>query len=242
MFARRIILSGAAALLGAAAFGQSAPAPAAPLVYYAGQGARLTMDRDRQGGNPFASALVEVLKQPGLKLGKFGDALATANYRHSDGWQNAQLPKRVGNPDWRVTGAAAGERRIALVLINSDYSGSELLSLPGAAFDAKRVPKALEAAGFAVTLVHNATPEAAREALARFTEASAAADAAAVYVGGHGVQHGRKVYAIMPSYPQRSSRFLATHAISLDDVAAKLKARAANLILYASCRDDPFDD
>ena len=41
-------------------------------------------------------------------------------------------------------------------------------------------------------------------------------------------------------YPERDSKWLPTHAISLDEIGTAGRARQANLVLYASCRDDPF--
>ena len=206
-------------------------------MFYAGQAGRLTQDRDRQGGNPFASAVVEVLERKPESLQDFTQKLAMANLRHSGGWQQLQFPKTL--PKWNV--GATGEKRVALVLINSDYSKSPgVYSLPGAAFDAKRIPEALRKAGFETTLVLDVNAEAAREKLAEFAKLSEGAEASVIYVGGHGVQHKRIVYWMMGDYPEQNSKWLGTHAISLDEIGRAGHAREVNLVLYASCRDDPF--
>jgi hypothetical protein len=242
MIRRLVLLSllGFAASLGGAVSGQSAPAaPAKPLFYYAGQAGRLTEDRDHLGGNPFASALVEVLKAPKLSLQEFGERLAFENQKRSGGWHLAQLPKTRELPAWKVT-PSAGEKRIALVLINANYANKDVASLPGARFDARRVPAALQAAGFETQLVFNAEGDAIRQALADFSARSADADAALVYFGGHGLQRGRTVWWMFADYPERDPQWLPTHALAIGEVGAALRARAANLVLYASCRDDPF--
>ena len=123
----------------------SAPSAPAPLIYYAGQAGRLTSDRDAAGGNPFATALVEVLKIRPLTLKKFTEKLAYANAIHSRGWQQMDYPFALPDPKRRLD---KGDNRVALVLINADYSKSDAYSLPGARFDAKRVPAALIEAGF----------------------------------------------------------------------------------------------
>jgi opacity protein-like surface antigen len=238
---RRLVLSMLAAAAFSSASAQTAPeapsAAPAPLVYYAGQAGRLTQDRDRLGGNPFASALVEVLKKQPATLSDFTALLAASNARHSGGWQQLQFPKRL--PVWKLN--AAGEKRIALVLINSDYSKSAgVYSLPGAAFDARRVPQALSDAGFEVTLVLDATAEGARMALSDFAARSTGADASLIYIGGHGMQHRRTVYWMMGDYPGRDPQWLPTHALSVEEIGKAGKAKAVNLVLYASCRDDPF--
>lgn len=235
---RRAFISALAASTAAPALAQTVPAAAAPLFYYAGQAGRLTSDRDRLGGNPFASALCEVLPDLPLSLETFGSRMALANSLHSRGWQNIQMPRKLPDPKLKL--GAGAQRRVALVLINADYSASDAYSLPGARFDAKRVPSALQAAGFETTLALDAGADGAREAMAAFASQSAAADVSLVYVGGHGLQRKRTVYWMMGDYPERDPKWLATHAIALDEIGGSGHARAANLVLYASCRDDPF--
>ncbi len=235
---RRAFITTLAATAVAPALAQTAPASAAPLVYYAGQAGRLTSDRDRLGGNPFASALCEVLPELPLTLETFGGRMALANSLHSRGWQNIQMPRKLPDPSLRL--GREGQTRRALVLINADYSRSDAYSLPGARFDAQRVPQALQAAGFETTLALDAGLDGARAAMATFAAQSQTDDVSLIYVGGHGLQRKRTVYWMMGDYPERDSKWLATHAISLDEIGASGRARQANLVLYASCRDDPF--
>ncbi len=235
---RRAFIAALGASAAAPALAQTAPAAPAPLFYYAGQAGRLTSDRDRQGGNPFASALCEVLPELPLTLEAFGGRMALANSLHSRGWQNIQMPRKLPDPKLKL--GRADQSRRALVLINADYSKSDAYSLPGARFDARRVPDALQAAGFETTLALDAGVEGARAAMAAFAAQSADADVSLVYVGGHGLQRKRTVYWMMGDYPGRDSKWLATHAISLDEIGTAGRARQANLVLYASCRDDPF--
>jgi hypothetical protein len=231
-----LAIAAVAAVAGLSA-AQTAPPPPAPLMYYAGQAGRLTQDRDELGGNPFASAVVEILKQQPATLADFTAMLAASNARHSGGWQQLQFPKKL--PRWRMDGSNG--KRVALVLINADYSKSNgVYSLPGAAFDAKRVPKALIDAGFETMVVVDADVETARKAMAEFAVKSIDADGALIYVGGHGIQHKRVVYWMMGDYPEQDEKWLPTHAFSLDDIAKAARARSVNLVLYASCRDDPF--
>lgn len=238
---RRAFLAGLAATPTGAAFAQSSAQPAIhsppPLVFHAGQPGRLTSDRDRQGGNPFASALVDVLKVTPLTVESFAGRMAAANARYSGGWQQIDQPRRLPEPQRRID---AEGRRAALVLVNADYSRSDAYSLPGAAFDARRVPEVLTAAGYETTLVLDHDAAGARAALAAFGQETETAASAIIYVGGHGVQRGRSVYWMMGDYPARDAKWLATHAISLDEIARAACARTLNLVLYASCRDDPF--
>src|SRR5689334_24197986 len=112
---RRLFLSMLAAAALGSASAQTAPEAISPspLMYYAGQPGRLTQDRDRLGGNPFASALVEVLKGKPTTLEDFTARLSASNARHSGGWQQLQFPKKI--PFWKMDAASPG-RRVALVL------------------------------------------------------------------------------------------------------------------------------
>ncbi|HEV7690897.1 MAG TPA: caspase family protein [Hyphomonadaceae bacterium] len=236
MIRRFLISLLAAAAVASVVEAQSAPATSGPLIYYAGQPGRLTQDRDRLGGNPFASALVDVLQKKPATLSDFTAALAASNARHSGGWQQLQFPKKL--PHWKMD---IPEKRVALVLINADYSKTPgVYSLPGAAFDARRVPDALREAGFEVTLVLDKTAGEARKALEDFSNTSTTADESLIYIGGHGMQHKRVVYWMMGDYPDRDAKWLPTHAISVDEIGKAGKAKGVNLVLYASCRDDPF--
>lgn len=233
---RRGFIAGLAAASAGSAFAQTSAPPQA-LIYYAGQAGRLTSDRDAAGGNPFATALVEVIQQKPLTLKRFTERMATANQIHSRGWQMMDYPRTLPNPKVRLDKGAA---RVALVLVNADYSRSDAYSLPGAKFDAKRVPEALVAAGFKTTLVLDTNVVAAREALETFAKVSGDADEALIYIGGHGAQRSRDVYWLMGDFPGQDAKWLGDHAITVAEIATSAKARDLNLVLYASCRDNPF--
>lgn len=237
---RRSFLSLLGAALVAPAVAQTMPQPPAPpLVYYGGLPARLTMDRDDRGGNPLASALIDVLREAPLTLADFGPRLAAATSRHAGGWQLMEAPRKLPDPGWTLT-TGPGQTRVALLLINSRYTAPNVESLPGARFDATRLPAALEAAGFRATLLLDAADDAVRRALKDFALRSAGADASLVFLGGHGVQHKRVVYWLMRDYPDQSAKWLPTHALTVSEVGRAARARGANLVLYGGCRDDPF--
>ena len=234
---RRAFFAMLAAASAAPAFAQTVSPAAAALIYYAGQAGRLTTDRDRLGGNPFASAVCEIIGQRPLTLETFTRRLAEANQIHSGGWQMLDYPRNIPDPKRRID---KGDRRIALVLINADYSQSDAYSLRGAAFDAKRVPAALTEAGFETTLVLDNTIADARAALADFAVRSADADNAIIYIGGHGAQRHKTVYWLMGDFPGQDAKWLDGHAIPVNEIATAARARTLNLVLYASCRDNPF--
>lgn len=237
---RRIVAVLLAGAIASVARAETPAHPPAALTYYAGMPGRLTTDRDAEGGNPFASALVEVWSDPALKLRDFGTRVAALTMRKSGGWQSPEIPKRVPAPDWSFA-EDAGEARVALVLVNADYSESGVTSLPGAAHDAVRVPEALEDLGFEVTLVLDGDGDEVEAALNAFAARSAEADVALVYLGGHGVQPGRDVHWIYGDYPDPESRSaLATHALTVAEAGRAARGRLLNFVFYAACRDNPF--
>ncbi len=234
---RAILLAGALVLPAVA----DAPSPSPePLTYYAGMPGRLTADQDAEGGNAFASALIEVWRDETVDLRDFGRRVAAVTMHKSGGWQSPEIPRRTPAPDWSFA-ANDAETRVALVLVNADYSQSGVSSLPGAAFDAERIPAALDELGFNVTLVRDAGGAVVDRALADFAAQSADADVAVIYMGGHGVQPGRDVYWIYGDYPDPESRgHLATHALKVSQAGKAARARKLNFVFYAACRDDPF--
>jgi hypothetical protein len=219
---------------------QTVPPPPA-LVYYGGMPGRLTMERDRQGGNPFASALIDVLKEPRLRLSDFGQRLAGRTAFHSGGWQLPDVPRKAAPAEWTL-GVKPGERRVALVVAMTDYSrAGGILSLAGSRFDAGRLAAALEAAGFETSVAMDLDREPLMQALAAFAEESRDADVALVYAGGHGVQHARTAWLVMGDYPEPGvAAHLARHAVSVPELGAAARARQVNLLLFAGCRNDPF--
>ena len=69
---------------------------------------------------------------------------------------------------------------------------------------------------------------------------SKGADDAVIYIGGHGAQRSRDVYWLMGDFPGQDAKWLGDHAITVGAIAKSAKARELNLVLYASCRDNPF--
>jgi hypothetical protein len=232
-----------AVILAAVFLAPVATSQATPLVYFAGQAGRVTIERDRNGGNPFASALIETLEIAGLDLRAFGSHLATANAKYSLGWQAAELPRKLPDLDWTFD-RRAGERRAALIIAVSDYSaaGGNVLSLAGSRLDAKRLAASFEAAGFSVTTLLDTPRADLGAALDAFAETSATADVAMIYVTGHGIQRGRMPYLMLGDYPGQSPDWLADHAVSLDRLSSLARARTLNLVFFSSCRDNPFFD
>lgn len=219
----------------------TAGATAETLVFQATLSGKQALDRDAQGGNPFASALIDAVAQPAASLQQVAREIERLTLHYSKGWQRPELPQITGARDRSLTPAPAGERRAALVLVVSDYSRSDVQSLPGARFDAGRVAAALRKSGFETETVLDADRAGMERKLAAFAELTRTHDVAAIYITGHGVEVDGTVYLLPGDYPvEQRNAALASRALALPRIAAAAQGRLLNLVFWGGCRDNPL--
>jgi len=216
--------------------------PRGSLVYHASSSGNPTLDSDTKGGNPFATAFIEQLSKRGINLKQFNKGLIELTHKYSNGFQKADVPKSIRSPDWIVTPVNRGSKRIALVIILSDYSMAKNIgSLPGAKFDSERVVTALRKAGYDTNEAPDLNRTEFLNELADFNERSRKADAAIIYTTGHGGEFDNKIYLIAGDYPiNDGTKALKTHAYPLSRIASAANAKTINMVFYAGCRDQPF--
>jgi hypothetical protein len=214
------------------------------LTFHASASGKPTLDDAESGGNPFASALIEILGQSQLMLAELAVALHQGTVSRSRGFQLPEVPYGVPVRNWRVVPSTPGERRIALVLVVSDYARSGgAASLPGAMQDAQRVAAAFAQAGFTTNLSLDLELPAMRRTLSDFSIQSKDHDAAVIYTTGHGVEVGGKIFLLPGDYPTHErNAALEQRALGLSEIATAAQARQVNLIFYAGCRDNPLGD
>jgi hypothetical protein len=118
------VLSGVTVMLLAAAFATGSqrlarvePRPAAPVVFYTSQSGRSTLDQGEGGGNPFASALIELLERPSLTYAEFRTDLIALTKEKSRGFQEPDASTSVDSTQWRVKPISASAKRVALVFV-----------------------------------------------------------------------------------------------------------------------------
>ena len=215
---------------------------AEPLVFYGSSSGAQTLDEGEGGGNPFASAFIEILNAPSVGLGELPGKLARITHHKSGGFQVVDVPGIERNSSWKLVPRVEGEQRIALVLVVSDYVKAHgAQSLPGAKRDAERVTKALHAAGFTTEIVLDGDLPLMKRKLAEFARRSETKDAAIIYTTGHGVEVDGRVFLLPGDYPvPEGSAALSTHALQIADIAKSARARSVSLVFYGGCRDDPF--
>jgi hypothetical protein len=234
-------LTGFAAALSLAFIPTPSPASSPdPVLIRATQSGQRTLDQGEGGGNPFASAFIELLARRDLDLRAFSGQLVARTRTLSDGFQTPDVPPDIGALPVNLGRAAPGERRMAMVLVMSAY-GPGLPGLPGAARDAQRVRTALQRAGFRTRLELDLARGQVGAALARFASASANADVALIYTTGHGIEVDGVGYLLQRDFaPVLGLYGLGAYGIPLRRIAGSMRARSVNLLFYAGCRDNPF--
>jgi hypothetical protein len=106
-----------------------------PAVVFATRSGGTTIDQDAFGGNPFATALIQLAESDPVPLRQFPLRLRKLTV---DASQRHQVPQWTGWPgkiNWtlQLRRGSRNERRCALVLIVSDYAAVGLAPLAGAA-------------------------------------------------------------------------------------------------------------
>lgn len=136
--------------------------------------------------------------------------------------------------------APAQAARLALVIGNDSYSRVE--SLRNARADAKAMARALEAAGFRVSLALDQDQNGMKAVLRRFKASIAGGDEAVFFYAGHGVELGGVNYLLPTDIRDDSDDQLQDDAIPLQRVLNDLAQQKPkfSLAIIDACRDDPF--
>jgi Caspase domain len=207
------------------------------LVFYASQSGKPTLDQGQGGGNPFASALVQLLERPSLTSAELYAGLPALTKEKSRGFQVPEGPNAVSSAEWRLKPIPTRTKRVALVAVYSDYSAIGVSSLPGAERDLQRVSTALGHAGFKVQATANPSRDDLHAALEMLSAQSEDAEAAAIYVTGHGFEHRGHVYLVPNDIPfARGLGWLPGRAIDVRSLVGFVKAKRANLVFFGGCR------
>jgi hypothetical protein len=217
------------------------PRHATPAMVFATRSGGTTIDRDAAGGNPFATALIQLVGEPGIPLDRFPVRLRALTVRGSRRHQVPEWTRWPAGRRWslRMAPGAHQERRCALVLVVSDYTAAGLARLEGAATDERRIAAMFAANGFSV--IQGVAPgrAALTQAIAAFGRTAARHDAAVIYCTGHGVESEGRVYLLPGDYPVErgfSPARLRASAVPVPRIAAACRAPAINLVFFAGCR------
>src|SRR2546423_501674 len=139
-----------------------------------------------------------------------------------------------------VSGPAFAEKRVALVLGNSNYQNVAPLANP--VNDSARIASTLKDAGFDVVDSRRDLPAAeTRRALRDFADRARDADIAVVYYAGHGIEVDGTNYLIPVDARLERDTDVYDEAFSLDRVLLAIEpAKRLRLVILDACRDNPF--
>ncbi len=153
-------------------------------------------------------------------------------------WRSALLAAIIAL--WAGLAPALAEKRVALVIGNSDYRDVPALANPRN--DAEDVAAALKRLGFQTTVGLDADRAAMEKAIEAFATAVEGADVALFYYAGHGMQH-QGVNYLMPTDANLQNAAGLRRLTKLNDVVADVKrARTLRIMILDACRDNPLVD
>ncbi len=139
-----------------------------------------------------------------------------------------------------VGGAGADAARLAMVVGNDSYQNTT--PLKNARNDAQTLARELEAAGFRVTRVLDASRDALNDALDGFLQRIEKGDEVVFYFSGHGSQPPQLGPFLLPvDIRVTGERAIQRDGLSLEQLTDDLNKRARfSLVIIDACRDDPF--
>ena len=137
-------------------------------------------------------------------------------------------------------GAALADKRVALVIGNSDYQHAPRLANP--ANDSAAMSDMLRNAGFdVVQLKRDLTATEMRRALRDFADAAFDADFAIIFFAGHGIEIDGTNYLIPTDAMLERDVDVPDEAVPLDRLLSVVEpARKLRLVILDACRDNPF--
>ncbi|MGP0094983.1 MAG: SUMF1/EgtB/PvdO family nonheme iron enzyme [Xanthobacteraceae bacterium] len=138
-------------------------------------------------------------------------------------------------------GVAPGraEKRVALVIGNSAYQNTPVLSNPKN--DATDLSAALRTLGFDVILSTDLDKRGMDEVFGRFARLARDADAALFFYAGHGIQFAGSNYLMPIDAKLQDEADLPYEMAKVDDIIGDLsRAKNIRIIMLDACRDNPM--
>ncbi len=138
-----------------------------------------------------------------------------------------------------TTFEASADRRVALVIGNSEYR--EIPALKNPDKDAGDVASTFRMAGFDVFVAKDLTRLQFEERFRTYLAAADGADLAVVYYSGHGFQIGGENFLIPVDATLKDAADVEVQAIKLDDLLQQLRSKSKiQVIILDACRNNPF--
>jgi uncharacterized caspase-like protein len=140
-----------------------------------------------------------------------------------------------------VVTQAAAERRVALVVGNSQYAYTP--ALPNPRNDADDIANTLKNVGFEVVVGYDLDHIKFARLIDDFARTLDGADVGLFFYAGHGLQFNDKNYLVTTEARLESTFQVGSETIELDAVIRLMEAKAqTNLIFLDACRNNPLSD
>ena len=140
------------------------------------------------------------------------------------------------------TDAAWAERKVALVVGNTQYKNASLV-LFNPKNDAEDVAAALRSLDFEVVLTVDASKRDFDVAMTQFARLATGADAALFYYAGHALQYQGRNYLMPIDGELEDEVSLRYQMVMLDDVRAAVeRADGVKIVILDACRNNPVVD
>jgi CHAT domain-containing protein len=134
--------------------------------------------------------------------------------------------------------AKTKEKRVALVIGNTNYTSKQWTKLQTPRNDAEEIAVALCSVGFDVTVEFDLGSDAFRETLSVFSRKMQGADVALFYYAGHGMAFNGENYLLPVDSVVKRPEDLPTQTITLKRVLAALETKVKlRIVILDSCRD-----
>lgn len=134
-----------------------------------------------------------------------------------------------------------GEKRIALIIGNSNYHDSDK-SLRNPQNDATDFAAKLESLGFRIILTTDADKRTIKERLEEFGDLAQNCDVALFYYAGHGIQSKGINYLIPVDAELKSEGYVEDECINANRILEKMEDSRckSKIIILDACRNNPF--
>ena len=139
----------------------------------------------------------------------------------------------------RTNNEESGEKKLALVIGNSEYLHGSKLKEP--ATDAQTIASALEKQGYEVELGYNLGRKAFNEAIESFSRKFRTYDSGIVYYAGHGFQIDGENYLIPIDANPETKFQVHSQCINVDHFFQSFnQPEKPKVIILDACRNNPF--
>jgi len=203
---------------------------------YASQLGKATLDTGERGGNPFASAFIELLSHRTLDFNEFKMRIVALTLKKS---KNFQKPDVISNNlrSWQFLLPLKMKRKIALIFVYSNYSYTRMNSLQGTKNDLDRVSRKLLEVGFKIKTIIDPNKRELNKILKEFSKDSLKADVAIIYTTGHGFEMEGETYLLPNNYVYSfRKKELLKYSIPIKKIGNNMFSPKLNLLFYGGCR------